>query len=104
VAAEPPPDDDAWRYRSDGLPRWLALLGVATGLLLFVVPGIFAMRSYRRWRLGIRLQPALAWVLGVVAVWAAIVATILLTTDFVALAWLAALIGPLASVVIVLRS
>jgi hypothetical protein len=104
VASEPPPDDDAWRYRSDGPPRWLALLGVAAGFLLFVVPGVFALRSYRRWRQGMRLQPAFAWVMGVVAVWTAIVAAILLGTDFIGLAWLAALIGPLASVVIVLRS
>lgn len=36
---EPPPDDDG-RYRTDWPLRWLAILGVASGFALLVVPGL----------------------------------------------------------------
>lgn len=102
--SEKPPDDGSWRYRTDGPPRWLAILGIVAGFVALVVPGLVALRSYRRWRDRITLQPAFAWVTGIIAIWTAVVAGILLATDFVGLAVLVAVIGPVASVVIALRS
>jgi hypothetical protein len=99
----PPPDDD-WRYRRDGAPRFLALLGIGAGFLALIVPGVFALRSYRRWQEGIVLQPSFAWVMGILALWAAIVVSLLVFTDFLGLAILLGVAGPLASIVMALKS
>lgn len=99
----PPPDDD-WRYRRDGAPRILALLGIVAGFLVVIVPGVIAMRSYRRWQDGIVLQPSFAWVMGILALWAAIVVPLLVFTDFIGLAILLGVVGPLASIVVALKS
>ena len=99
----PPPDDD-WRYRRDGAPRLLALLGVVAGFLALIVPGVFALRSYRRWQDGIVLQPSFAWVMGILALWAAVVVLLLVFTDFLGLAILLGVVGPLASIVMALKS
>ena len=99
----PPPDDD-WRYRRDGAPRLLALLGVVAGFLALIVPGVFALRSYRRWQDEIILQPSFAWVMGILALWAAIVVLLVVFTDFIGLAILLGVVGPLASIVMALKS
>lgn len=99
----PPPDDD-WRYRRDGAPRLLALLGVGAGFLALIIPGVFALRSYRRWQDGIVLQPSFAWVMGILALWAAIVVLLLVLTDLLGLAILLGVVGPLASIVMALKS
>jgi hypothetical protein len=88
----------------DGAPRWLALLGVAVGFVALVVPGVYALRSYRRWREGVRLQPSTAWVFGVLGGWLLVIAAIVLFTDLLGLAVLVTLVGPPASIVLALRS
>jgi hypothetical protein len=61
--APPPihPADRSWRYRKDGAPNVFALAGVVVGFALLIVPGIFALRSYRRWQVGASPEPTLAW-------------------------------------------
>jgi hypothetical protein len=61
------PADRSWRYRADGAPRALAEFGVVVGFLLLVVPGVYATRSYRRWRRGDQVEPTLPWSLAVAA-------------------------------------
>lgn len=82
----------------------LALFGVAVGFVALIVPGLYALRSYRRWRDGVRLQPSTAWVVGILGAWALAIGAIVMFTDLVGLAVLAALVGPLASIVVALRS
>ena len=88
----------------NGAPRLLALLGIVAGFLALIVPGVFALRSYRRWQDGIVLQPSFAWVMGILALWAAIVVLLLVFTDFLGLAILLGVVGPLASIVMALKS
>jgi hypothetical protein len=57
------------------LPKAVAQFGIAVGLCLLIVPGLLAIRSYRRWQDGEAPQPALAWALavlgpGLVLTWA----------------------------------
>lgn len=103
VGDEGPPPDDAWRYSTEGAPRVVALLGIVMGFLMLVVPGIVALRSYRRWRDGTTLQPSAAWVIGVLGIWIAILVPLATLTDFVGLTIALTVVGPLASVVYVLR-
>ena len=103
VGQEEPPPDDAWRYSTEGAPRVVALLGIVLGFLMLVVPGIFALRSYRRWRDGIIMQPSAAWAIGVLGVWIAILVSLATFTDFVGLTIALTVVGPLASVAYVLR-
>ena len=56
-----PPAEASARYRKTGLPRVLALAGVIAGFALLIVPGIFALRSYRRWQDGSASEPRAAW-------------------------------------------
>ena len=98
-----PPPDDAWRYSTEGAPRIVALLGVVLGFLMLVVPGIVALRSYRRWRDGTILQPSAAWAIGVLGIWVAILVPLAVFTDFRALTIALGVVGPLASVAYVLR-
>jgi hypothetical protein len=35
--------------------------GIVAGFLFFIIPGVFALRSYRRWRAGSIRRPAFAW-------------------------------------------
>jgi hypothetical protein len=100
---EGPPPDDAWRYSTEGAPRVTALLGVGVGFLMLVVPGVIALRSYRRWRDGVILQPSAAWVIAVLGVWIAILMPLAILTDFRALTIALAVVGPLATVAYVLR-
>lgn len=61
------PTDVSWRYRRDGLPRAFALFGVLVGLVLFAVPGVFALLSYTRWQRQEQAEPTLPWSLSVIA-------------------------------------
>jgi hypothetical protein len=60
------PAEDSWRYRRDGLPRAFAAFGVVAGYAALLIPGIFALRSYRRWQRGDLAEPTLPWSLAVV--------------------------------------
>ncbi len=64
-----PPPETGWRYRRAGTPRWFALAGVVVGLVLFLVPGLFALRSYRRWQRGVVATPVVAWAFAALGVW-----------------------------------
>ena len=86
--------------RPGSSPSWAWL----PGSWRLIVPGVFALRSYRRWQDGIVLQPSFAWVMGILALWAAIVVLLLVFTDFLGLAILLGVVGPLASIVMALRS
>jgi Co/Zn/Cd efflux system component len=101
---ESPPADDDWRYRTDGLPRLFAIVGVVAGFALLIVPGVLALRSYRRWQDGATFQPSFAWVMGILAVWGLIIGALLLFTDLLGLAILLAVVGPLTSIVLALKT
>jgi hypothetical protein len=103
VDEEGPPPDDAWRYATEGAPRFVARLGVLLGFLMLIVPGVIALRSYRRWRDGAILQPSAAWVVAVLGIWIAILVPLAMYTDFVGLTIALTIVGPLASVAYVLR-
>jgi hypothetical protein len=60
------PAEASWRYRRDGLPRAFAAFGVVVGYAALLVPGIFALSSYRRWQNGALGEPTLPWSLAVV--------------------------------------
>lgn len=47
--------------RRGRLGRVWAIVGIVVGFL-YVVPGIFALRSYRRWRAGSIRRPTFAWI------------------------------------------
>lgn len=50
----PTPVTKGWR-------RVLAIVGIVGGFLFFILPGFFALRSYRRWREGEIRTPKFAW-------------------------------------------
>jgi len=75
----PPAATTDWRARTHGPARWLATLGVAFGFLLLIVPGVIASRQVADWRAGHRYRPRLAWALGALALWGAVVIPLLLT-------------------------
>jgi hypothetical protein len=75
----PPPPASGWRTRTRGPARWLALLGVAFGFLLLVLPGLLARRHVAEWRAGRRYRPRLAWALGAIALWTAAMALLMAT-------------------------
>jgi hypothetical protein len=64
----PHPSDRAWRYRRDGAPKLFALAGVVVGFALVIVPGIFALRSYRRWQDEVSPVPTVAWAIAALTV------------------------------------
>ncbi len=93
-----PPSPDAWRYRRDGLPRLFALLGVALGLLMLIVPGLIALRSYRAWRSGARETPTAAWVVSAIAICVMLAILVgVLTGAWIAVAAVAILVTPIAA-------
>lgn len=53
----PPPKAPKW----EGLRRAWAIVGIVAGFFLYIVPGFFAIRSYRRWRAGTIRKPIFAW-------------------------------------------
>ncbi len=68
-------DGTCWIERRPPLAHGLAWLGILVGLVLLIIPGLFAIRSVLRWhRLGI--TPDLAWNLGLLGIWTAIGAAI----------------------------
>jgi hypothetical protein len=69
--AGPRGDGTCWIERRPALATVLAVLGIAVGLALLIVPGLFAIRSYRRWRT-LGLTPEIAWNLGLLGIWAVI--------------------------------
>jgi hypothetical protein len=93
-----PPADDAWRYRRDGFPRAFALLGVALGLLMLIVPGLIALRSYRAWRSGARETPTGAWVVSAIAICVMLAILVgALTGAWIAVAAVSILVTPIAA-------
>lgn len=60
VEGESPAESSA-RYRKTGAPRALAIAGVIVGFVLLIVPGLVALRSYRRWQDGTGSEPRAAW-------------------------------------------
>lgn len=61
-----PPSERSWRYRRDGAPRLFAIVGVVIGFAALVVPGVVALRSYRRWQDETADEPTFAWSMAVV--------------------------------------
>jgi len=58
----PPPPPPALESPKQGwVGRALAIVGIVGGFLFLIVPGIFAIRSYRRWRAGKIPKPIFAW-------------------------------------------
>ncbi|MBA3737434.1 MAG: hypothetical protein H0W97_02595 [Actinobacteria bacterium] len=55
----PPPPPPPPRHRSLG-NVW-AIVGIVAGFFFLIVPGVLAIRSYRRWRAGSIRRPTLAW-------------------------------------------
>lgn len=72
-AYDQPPVDRSWRARRDGPAALLAAVGVMFGFILLIVPGVLALRDVRAWKAGQRFRPRLAWALGGLAGWAAVV-------------------------------
>jgi hypothetical protein len=67
VETPPPPPESleqppAPPSRRGGLRQAWAIVGVLTGFASLIVPGLFALRSYRRWRKGDARSPVFAWV------------------------------------------
>ncbi|MGZ8567498.1 MAG: hypothetical protein ACXWXS_10660, partial [Actinomycetota bacterium] len=48
--------------------RTWAIVGIVGGFPFLIVPGIFAIRSYRRWRAGKIPKPIFAWTFAWIAV------------------------------------
>ncbi len=51
-----------------GVRRVWAIVGIVGGFLFYVIPGFFAIRSYRRWRAGTIARPIFAWTFAWIAV------------------------------------
>jgi hypothetical protein len=81
-----PPGDTSWRYRKDGAPKVVAMVGVAVGFVLLIVPGLIALRSYRRWEDGTASQPTFAWSMTIVAGLALVVVPLFFVLPVVAVA------------------
>jgi hypothetical protein len=63
IAALPPaPNMIEPRPVRRGLGRSAAIAGIIAGFLTWIVPGVFALRSYRRWQRGEIARPTFAWV------------------------------------------
>lgn len=59
VPPPPPPMFDS--PKQGWVRRTWAIVGIIGGLLSLIVPGVFAIRSYRRWRSGTIRRPIFAW-------------------------------------------
>jgi hypothetical protein len=59
--------------RGGGLGCAWAIFGIVGGFVLYIVPGIFALRSYTKWRSGQSDSPRFAWACGWVFVVAVLV-------------------------------
>ncbi len=62
-AVEPQPHQPPSPHppRQGNLRKVWAVAGIVAGLLFFIAPGVFALRSYRRWRTGSIHRPTFAW-------------------------------------------
>ena len=47
--------------RPAGSGKAIAIVGIVLGFLAYIVPGIFSLRSYRRWKRGEIRRPTFAW-------------------------------------------
>ena len=67
----PPPVIDQPQPARSGFRKWAAIAGIIAGFLTWIVPGVFALRSYRRWKRGETARPMFAWVAGIAgpAIW-----------------------------------
>ena len=61
AAVELPPPPPFEPPKQGWVRRTWAIVGIVGGFLFLVVPGIFAIRSYRRWRAGKVRRPIFAW-------------------------------------------
>jgi hypothetical protein len=94
-----PPPARSWRYRHEGFPRMFALVGVVIGFAALIIPGILALRSYRRWRDDVSAQPTFAWSMAVIGVVAIPTVLLFLVLPYVGVAFgILALLGGLAFV------
>jgi hypothetical protein len=57
----PPPPPSSEPPKQGWVRRTWAVVGIVGGFLFLIVPGIFAIRSYRRWRTGKVRRPIFAW-------------------------------------------
>lgn len=61
-------DGLGWLERRPRLAAGLAYLGIGVGLVLAIVPGLYAIRSLTRWR-RVGVTPDLAWNLALLGLW-----------------------------------
>src|SRR5438093_7166610 len=47
--------------RPAGSGKVAAIVGIVLGFIAYIVPGIFSLRSYRRWKRGEIRRPMFAW-------------------------------------------
>src|SRR5438034_9639060 len=47
--------------RPAGSGKVAAIVGIVLGFIAYIVPGIFSLRSYRRWKRGEIRRPIFAW-------------------------------------------
>lgn len=64
----PPPSPAPETRKQGGVRRAWAIVGIVAGFLFLIVPGFFAIRSYRRWRAGTIAKPIFAWTFGWIGV------------------------------------
>jgi hypothetical protein len=62
-----PPRPDQAATSPTRFKKAAAILGIVLGFLFYIVPGIFAWRSYRRWKRGEIRRPTFAWVSAAIA-------------------------------------
>ena len=61
TAVQLPPPPPFEPPKQGWVRRTWAIVGIVGGFLFLIVPGIFAIRSYRRWRAGRIRRPIFAW-------------------------------------------
>lgn len=97
------------RGRRGPSPRWellqriFAVVGLVSGFLCFVVPGLLMLPRYRAWRRAERPTPGAAGPVGAVVVWAAVAGAIAAWTSFDVLAGLVFVLGLPPSLVVSAR-
>lgn len=73
--------------RSVAFQRMFALIGVAVGFVLLVVPGVLMRRRYLAWRAGERPTPGIAGPLGALVLWLGMALAAASVTDLDILVW-----------------
>jgi hypothetical protein len=79
------------------------VVGLVSGFLCFVVPGLLMLPRYRAWRRAERPTPGAAGPVGAVVVWAAVAGAIAAWTSFDVLAGLVFVLGLPPSLVVSAR-